>query len=166
MSDKINQNFPTEKRGMINRYRCSNCNGKRDIILLDTGVTPFIIRCQHCNAIDSQSQVYKIDLPERRVWMAVSCNSAFFRPSIEWIAKEGNDDAWFQHCKNGGMALAAIDVALKSRVDIDFNGDKDKFLAELGAYYDVSKLCADKPPAGMAEVDGEDLPSEGGAWSC
>ena len=51
------------KRGMLNRWVCSACGNTIVGVHLDSGVTPFVMRCPKCGG-DAHSRFYRVPQPD------------------------------------------------------------------------------------------------------
>lgn len=113
-----------EKKGSINSYTCKSCNNTLCTVLLENGVTPFMIKCKKCGST-MQSNFYKPSnnnptmewwrpeskeelLKEMRVEIIIHAKSLLASGLDKYesfkIAKEAQIDHW----QSGGLFLRDI----------------------------------------------------------
>lgn len=125
--------WPTELRGMVNVYVCKKCKTFYPIILLDDGITTFLIACKRkdCDG-ECHSTMYSFDW----IWPKLTIDHAFFRPTMKWIRRQQKDHqhSIIQHCRGGGLIHADLIEAMENRNSLNFDGmsndESTKFLAE------------------------------------
>ena len=105
----VSKNNFKESIGSINSYNCGSCNRLTIAVLLETGVTPFMIGCKHCNS-HATSMMYPARLQqytELNVLLAVNAHIVWFRPETEKEASEqsqwGEPEECLSHWRNGGL---------------------------------------------------------------
>lgn len=99
-----------EKEGAINIYECGKCGTKTIAVLLEAGVTPFMIKCAQCNNGHAHSKMYPAKLQNTtgsNAWLAVLANLVWFRPETKEEAVNqkqwGDREACLEHWRNGGL---------------------------------------------------------------
>lgn len=98
-----------EKIGQVNRYVCKDCQKNTVTINLNSGTTPFGIRCPKCGGHDCLSNFYKVGTsatPGRSI--AVTVTEAFYRPTPEEYAGMDYDLQKFVH--DGAMIHGPLGI--------------------------------------------------------
>jgi DNA-directed RNA polymerase subunit RPC12/RpoP len=106
-----------EKIGQVNRYVCRSCRRATWTVNLNSGTTPFGIRCPACGTDDSLSSIYRVG---RAVYDlgGVTVTHGFYRPTPGRLAElnaelqarfpDAGPDGWDDHVLNGGLVLAPL----------------------------------------------------------
>lgn len=69
-----------ETIGQVNRYACRVCRAQTHTINMNSGTTPFGIRCPRCQSPESFSAMYSLGMPPGVTRIKVAVELAFYRP--------------------------------------------------------------------------------------
>lgn len=123
----------SESAGKVNQYVCEKCRAVHGTILLNTGVTPFLIGCKNdgCGGM-AQSRMY--NLPSGQV----GCGWAWYRPTIKEFNRLTAGEQ--EHVLSGGLILGDLETVV-NLIDTDqvhemlTNSEIDVWLSYVASAY-------------------------------
>lgn len=95
-----NDFYKIDLSNRVNCYvcKCRHITKTKDI---DSGVTPFIIKCERCNGY-AESTMYRDIAPEQQPTME------WYRPSLEDVLKMTDQSGLLEHILKGGLECRKI----------------------------------------------------------
>lgn len=72
-----------EKIGQVNRYICKDCRKQVYTVNLNSGTTPFGVKCPHCKSLECFSAFYQIGpIGSNRPQSEITITHCFYRPHL------------------------------------------------------------------------------------